>query len=275
MQKFFKKGNGTMIVGITMMLLCLSIYAYFANLFFLRENQYDAQLAADSIADGVAVSMTSGSYTYKDAAKTGVKMMKLISKHTNSNITELIIDEKRLTKKKEVAVDVQTKSNLAIYEKGHSSQLKATASAVTKFSGLGLLGADSAIQWGYDSRKYAHYSNANRTGIGSHGYITSTDCSGFCWLVYRKMGCTAPLWYTGDMGKYFYHISPSQAVRGDVLFITAAEKGSAMGHAKIYLGNGETLEMTGHVNGIVKKTVDIHNLGGYHFGRIKPQYMSQ
>ena len=262
-----------MMVGTGLMLLCLFLYAYFANLFFIRENQYNAQIASDSISDGIAVHMTTGFYDYGEAQKRGIKLMKLVSKLTNINIVELDINESRFKKKKEVKVTVQTEGQLPFKIYDSNGQITYTASSVTKFSGLGLMGADSAIQWGAASAPYASYSNSNRTGIGSHGYITSTDCSGFCWLVYRKMGCTAPLWYTGNMGSYFNTISPAQAQRGDVLFITAAERGSSMGHAKIYLGNGKTLEMTGHRNGIQYGSVDLHNLKGYHFGRIKPQYM--
>lgn len=269
----WKKGNGVMLFGTAFILLCLSFYAYFANMLLIKQHSYDTQTAADSISDGVASYMSQGDKNFEDAENEAIHLIDLIKEKTGVAINSVEIDEEALEDEK-VSVDVSSSHSLVMVSPETENQIYSiNAHAATIFSIRSIQNMDSALQWGADSAPYAVYSNSNRTGINEQGYISSTDCSGFVWLIYRRVGCTAPLWYTGDMNSYFYEIAPSEARRGDVLFITASERGDDMGHAKMYLGDGRTLEMGGRRTGIHYGTIDLSNLNGYHFGRIKPQYM--
>ena len=131
------------------------------------------------------------------------------------------------------------------------------------------------VKWAVSNIGVTKYSMAKRgAGLDKSGHIISTDCSGFVWGCYKKMGLrdNIIMWNTGSMPNYFYKITPAQAKAGDVVYITAKERKSSVGHARFYLGNGLTVECTSGV-GVRLKKIDLNDLGGYHFGRIDRKFM--
>lgn len=76
--------------------------------------------------------------------------------------------------------------------------------------------------------------------LGAKGPNTF-DCSGFVYWVYKQVGISVP----GSTEEYQSYIgskkeiSWSDAKPGDILIITADERGTTYGHAGIYLGNDE------------------------------------
>ncbi len=67
------------------------------------------------------------------------------------------------------------------------------------------------------------------------------DCSGFVYWVYKQVGINVP----GSTDAYKSYIgsakeiSWTEAKPGDILLVTASERGTTYGHAGIYLGNDE------------------------------------
>ena len=58
-----------MILGTGIMLILLTITFAIVQTFIIRNNGWDAQMAADSIADGTAVYMATDGNNYNDAVK--------------------------------------------------------------------------------------------------------------------------------------------------------------------------------------------------------------
>lgn len=72
------KGNGSMIIGTTMMLGMLVLTYGSVQTFLIQNNGWNAQLASDSIADGTAVYMATDGENYNDAIKKANKLQQLV-----------------------------------------------------------------------------------------------------------------------------------------------------------------------------------------------------
>ena len=275
--KFFKKGNGTMIFGSVIAITAALFMIYFINLASIRHYKQLTQLAADSMSDSLAIHMQTGGQEYKDAVDESKHLKKLIEQSIGLKITKISIDKTAFDDDSSIDITLETKSKLPTSLKSLTKKsYKLTAHSVTLFEVGGLRNAPSVIKWAMGNIGKTTYSMPNRAaGLRPDGFIKSTDCSGFVWWCYKKMGLNdgIPMWATGNMGEYFDRISPSEAKPGDALYITASERGSSFGHARLYIGNGMTLECTNAVNGVRTKPINLSNLEGYHFGRIKPGLM--
>lgn len=282
----WRKGNGSLIFGTAIMLITLCIVMMFVQTFIIRQNARDTQLAADSIADGTAVYMANEGGDYDDAVDQAEKIQKMVNEYTGVNIGNTVtIDQTLLEEESQVQATV-TSQNRYLSGSGYVSEAfkgnsyGITRSATTEFIGGGLKGFQSVLKWLEECIPYAQYSQANRTGLNTEGYITSADCSSMCWQAYKKMGCTSPLWYTDAMATlYFNEISPSQLQPGDCIVRMKAP--GREGHAMLYVDDGLCFEMGGssRSRGTDMGYCSMPMLSsgpkteGYHCYRIKPEYM--
>ena len=267
-----------MIFGCVIMITVSLFIIYFVNLASIRHYKQLTQLAADSMSDSVAIHMQTGGEDYKDAVEEANHLKKLIENSIGIDIAKIDIDEKAFEEDSAISVDIQTKAHLpARIDSITKKKYTLTAHSSTVFEVSGIRNAPAVIKWAYGNIGKTTYSMPNRmAGLRSDGYILATDCSGFVWWCYKKMGLKdgIGMWTTASMDDYFDRIPPSQAKPGDALWITASERGTSVGHAKLYIGNGQTLECTsGSTNGVKHDTVNLNNLEGYHFGRIKKGLM--
>lgn len=69
-----------MLIGTSIMLLLLVLTFASVQTFLLQNNGWDAQIAADSIADGTAVYMATDGDDYDDAVKKANELQKLVKK---------------------------------------------------------------------------------------------------------------------------------------------------------------------------------------------------
>lgn len=139
-----------------------------------------------------------------------------------------------------------------------------------------LRAADAVIKWAATNIGVTRYSQSDRmAGLNAQGKIIATDCSGFVWWCYRKMGLrdNIPMWCTASMSTYFYDITPAEAKPGDVVYVTSQERKGRSGHARLYIGHGRTIECTG--GGVRFRNINLNDLKGYHFGRIYSRYMKK
>lgn len=93
-----------------------------------------------------------------------------------------------------------------------------------------------------------HYSQGTHTANDNWRHPSSddtTDCSGFVYLVLKRVGCKLPpdRWWTGPMEddargahKYLKQIKPSQAGAGDIIIANSGSGSGDSGHTAILLG---------------------------------------
>lgn len=280
----FKKGAGTMLFGTSVMIITLLFVGYFINLLYLRQYKTMTQLAADSMSDSLAIYMQTGGETMEDAEKEKVKLQKLISKTSQIKIISTKIDKKRFDKS-EIAVNIVTEPT-PVFTGSTKKPKKAKfhASSTTSFSVSGIRNAPAALQWAKTNIGTTTYSMSNRAaGLNAQGKIIATDCSGFVWWCYRKMGLNknVGMWCTDNMGDYFQVIDYSEAKPGDIIWATAGDRGKSYGHTRILEkknadGSATFLECTsGSTNGVREKTFTQAELAadGYKYGHIRDVYM--
>lgn len=103
------KGNGSMIIGTTMMLGMLVLTYGSVQTFLIQNNGWNAQLASDSIADGTAVYMATDGENYNDAIKKANKLQQLVKDVTGCDIQNVTINKEKLEKDNEVEVNLNLK----------------------------------------------------------------------------------------------------------------------------------------------------------------------
>ena len=139
----WRKGNGTLIFGTGIMLICLAITLMIIQTFVIRQNARDTQLAADSIADGTAVYMANEGGDYEDALGVAQEIQRLINENTNSHIGNSVqIDQELLEEENKVEATVTSHHSLldsmaSLSSHWDPSSYNITRSATTEFTGMG------------------------------------------------------------------------------------------------------------------------------------------
>ena len=127
------KGNGSMIIGTTMMLGMLVLTYGSVQTFLIQNNGWNAQLASDSIADGTAVYMATDGENYNDAIKKANKLQQLVKDVTGCDIQNVTINKEKLEKDNEVEVNLNLKDQY-ISKKENGQDYSIARTSTTKFN---------------------------------------------------------------------------------------------------------------------------------------------
>lgn len=93
MIKKLRKGNGILLFGVSWILIIFFLVIMFIEVFLTRHNAMNTQIAADSIADGVAVYMSYQGNTYTDAVCERDYLKSLINLYMFSDPTDTRISD--------------------------------------------------------------------------------------------------------------------------------------------------------------------------------------
>lgn len=253
--RFFRKGSfGSSLIGISIMLLLLGVMVIYLIVFNISFASDNAQLIADSLADGVAVYMANEGDGYEDACE---KMQEIREKfETNAGISldDAVLDEESL-KNNEVMVSVTASGVVEITSPWTPSiPYKITRSAVTRFRKRSVLssvyGVDSDIdyvQWAVDTANddsHGYCLHDRYQGMGHPDY----DCSSFVSAALRECGYINTTFSTAGeysvlTGAGFTCIpyEESALLPGDILYrprVSLGGGGYLSAHTEIYVGNG-------------------------------------
>ena len=95
-----------MILGTGIMLILLTITFAIVQTFIIRNNGWDAQMAADSIADGTAVYMATDGNDYNDAVKKSKELQSIVKKNTGIDTQNVTVNKNKLKDDDEVQIDL-------------------------------------------------------------------------------------------------------------------------------------------------------------------------
>lgn len=230
----WKKGNGMMLIGTSIMLLLLVLTFASVQTFLLQNNGWDAQIAADSIADGTAVYMATDGDDYDDAVKKANELQKLVKKITGKDIQNVNVDKTKLKDDDEVEVKLNLKDQY-ISKKDDGQNYYLSRTSITKFSKNGI---SSGSLLGIAQSKLG-----SRYYWGMKG-PDQFDCSGFVYWCYQQAGATGPYMTTYGLVSKFggtkYEIyDKSDLQPGDIIIC------NGMAHVVLYFGNGQTIGCSG------------------------------
>lgn len=170
----WKKGNGTLVFGTFLMMLCLVVCITLIQIFDINQQAVNLQNATDVIADGTAVYMKSNGGTEKDEAmEEAEKIQKLVKENMDVDIKQLSIDEDALKNKS--TVKVQTAMEVPYLTKLHSdtdSTYTVRKNAATKYDGT--IPSGEAAQINKDERlKYLFPSGVPTSDAEMQQYLTT------------------------------------------------------------------------------------------------------
>lgn len=208
-----KKGNGTMIIGVFLVLVLATSLSAVTHLFLLNEQSYRLQMAADSIADGTASYVMESGGSFSNAEKEANGIRKLFNEKTGSNISSVKINKSSFQNNQINVSVVEKVSNDPFHVK------EIVRKAISQFSFSSFTGSSSGVMaW---AEKIA---NDNTIGYiwGAAG-PKAYDCSGFVANAYIAAG-----------------ILPGKAETGIRLFSTSNECSYLLAHGFV--------EVTGSVN---------------------------
>lgn len=252
--KSFRRGSGSSLVGISVMILVLLIIVIMLILFNMRSAANDAQMAADSLADGVAVFMANEGGTYEEACEKMEEIESLIASETGILIDEADLDEEALDNR-EARITVISSGNVETTTlTGPTISYTVTKTAVTKFRRRSVLsdvyGVDSDIdyvQWAIDianDESHGYCLHDVYQGMGHPDY----DCSSLVSFSLIENGYISYTFstsgeYSALTGAGFTCLPYDESIlqSGDILYrpLTTLEDGSTLcAHTEIYAGNG-------------------------------------
>lgn len=294
----WKRGVGTTLYGVFIMLLCTTMCLFFVQTIKVQQEFQDTQLAADSIADATAVYASNEGASYEEAVAYATDVQNMVAEKTGTRTTNLVLDREQYEEENKAdvkvglfakMVDVLFDFNTPEEQIGRQQEMiyEVRAGAATEFTRSALQNFESTLRWLEESIPYATYSNSFRTSTTSDGYIKSADCSSMCYMAYEHMGFTnigSYAWTTETMANtYFYRIDASELQPGDCIVAkNGSFPGEIYGHAMLYVSEGQCFEMGGQsaTRGTDMGYCSMPDLApddarlGYHCYRLKPEYMN-
>ena len=228
-----------MILGTGIMLILLTITFAIVQTFIIRNNGWDAQMAADSIADGTAVYMATDGNNYNDAVKKSKELQSIVKKNTGIDTKNVTVNKNKLKDDDEVQIDLSvTDQYIKDSYKGQKGYTL-NRTSTTKFNKNGISSGSiiGIAQSKLGSRYY----------WGKQG-PDEFDCSGFVYWCYRQAGATGPYMTTfGLVAKFAgtkYEVNDKNDLQpGDVIICNGIQ------HVVFYFGNGQTIGCSGGGSG--------------------------
>lgn len=117
----FRKGSGTAIIGLYIMLFCMTMGIMFMGIYQRNEYKQEMQTAADTIADGVALYQAANGGSYQDAKNEMKRLEILTKKYTGVDYKTLELNKSELEEKHTADItatvylrDVYTKYNYQV-----------------------------------------------------------------------------------------------------------------------------------------------------------------
>lgn len=164
MKSKLRKGNGILIFGVAWILVIFFLVIMFIEIFLARQNAMNTQIAADAIADGVAVYMSYEGNNYTDAVRERDYVKSLVNLYTfhdptNTRINNASLDYTSLIEDNVVDIKVtgdyayMTNLNTSFGEDGNAGYYTVHTGARTEFTNYGrdiLQTAESCIGCLYD-----------------------------------------------------------------------------------------------------------------------------
>lgn len=254
----WKKGNGTVITGVCIMMLMVAVTIAITNLYIWRTKEYSTQTAADSISDGVAVYMAQNGGDFDDAVDRATELMNRINEESPVNLLKVELDEKEFDENRIKATvyssDYQETTgeavNMAI--KTSTTEFRKKYSSADSYNG-GDFGIEY-IRWAIET-----------ANDDSHGYSMTSrhgpnyDCSSFVSYALRNSGwynvpvsSTQSLrsnlvnagWEVHPFNYSAFQNGTIELQPGDILLF---ENSGGYGHTEIYLAGDTTIGA--HQNG--------------------------
>lgn len=249
----WRRGNGSMIFGTGIMLVCLSFVLMFIQTFIIRQDARSTQLAADSIADGTAVFMANEGGDYDDAVEKAEEIQDLVEATTGVDTGDsLEIDEELLENENQVAVTV-TSTNSYLDVSAYLSEALAdstyeiTRSATTEFTGYG---NDGFVNW------MISVANDDTVGYSQNRRFMNpdVDCSSFVYYALINNGYTTEQLGTTPFTTYTMGtILTSNGFREIAYSEDALQPGDILWketHTEVYIGDGKTVGAHSDYDGV-------------------------
>ena len=272
---YFETGAGTLIYGTGMMIVCLFLFLMFTQLFLIHENAVDTQSVADAIADGVAIYMDGLSANdeyekYNEAVQEAEHLKNLIEEETGIKVDNISIDREMMDEYSVIVVTAKHDISAVVKNAGifHMEKTGAT------LYGVGNDYIRMALQAvGNPNLTYSQSTRNTWWQAGGDPRTTTpvqADCSSFVHGVLYATGninrnpseggnaLATPSLGQELLSSGWHQVAANSLAdlkKGDVL--NNPGSGSS-GHARIYIGNGQCVEMTGSNNGVA-----VNNLGYY------------
>lgn len=249
-REFWQRGSGGMsMVAIALASLLLLISVLVLELMNLRLCEMDCQMAADTIADGIAVFMADEGGTYEEACEKMEELRNLMDSATGSVIYDAVLDEGELD---------NNRAKVTVYSRGQIRDglsntsvipYQVAKTATTEFTRrstiVDLTGVHTDIPylvWAVDianDDSHGYCLHSVYQGMGNPDY----DCSSFVSYGLRAGGYNVPIFSTSSevstlRGFGFSVIPYSDAAlqSGDILFRPTSS--AHTGHTEFYVGNG-------------------------------------
>ncbi|MCD7873121.1 MAG: NlpC/P60 family protein [Clostridiales bacterium] len=249
----WEKGNGTLLLGSTIMVTCLSIVIMFLQVYINDYNAAGTQLVADTLSDATAVYLQNNGGDYDTAVEAADEIADLIEKETGVTVTNIEIDEDQLENDNIVEVIATTTSGHLTYTvslSGNDSHLISKTSA-TKFSSSGIYSnawVNRAVNVA-DDDTYGYCQDHRELGSCDED-THSLDCSSLVYYSLLNSGFTkeqigTDVFSTASMGQWLVNAgfqkiqwksttNQNDLIEGDILV-------SPGQHTEIYIGNGQTV----------------------------------
>lgn len=265
----FNKGTGTFIYGCMIMMVAFLAALVCIEQYSRYNHATDTQMAADSIADGVAVFMSNENHSYDEAVEQADIIKKIFAKNTGVNIKEVTIDKNNLEKDKWVSATVLANylesSNADDFmdagNKTNNYDIKRTSS--TSFISVQNYGnSQYSTEVNDDAKKEIQKTSEMRRKLvnfalskvggtyvyGGTNFDTGVDCSAFVMLSYRHIGKTLSRTAAAQKNDC-QSISRNQLKPGDLLFYTGDDGG--IGHVTMYIGGNQVVHASSSKTGII------------------------
>lgn len=244
----FKKGNGTLLFGTSIMILTLTIVFVIVQTFLIKTHAYDTQTTADSIADGTAVFMANEGGEYEDAVRKADEIKKVIHQEIGIDGNGLAIDKNAFNEDMIQASITTDYQYLRKYQ--DKTQYSIRKTGTTEFQAYG----SDYVSWmvGVASDESVGYSQPHRYYLdNSNPDIHDVDCSSFVYYALKNNGYTPE-----QIGNSPFTTATMPAILPQcgfhpIPYMVAAGIGGASlkegdilwraGHTEVYIGNGQTV----------------------------------
>ena len=242
-----------MIFGVMLMLLLATMCIVQAQTFMMTQDYQDAQTAADTIADAVAIYAYNDSATYSEAVSYIDELVELIEENTGVVCSEVTLDEGDYEEgKASVTVSIggtySGNDGLTSYTANASASTEFDDNIITAGEGV-----DGAVAWAIQIANNDYYWYVY--GAGGPRYY---DCSHFVNAAFVNAGilpsgsyCNSAAVLSGGYVRYgfvdvteYVDLSTGEGmVAGDILVSSS--------HVALYAGGGMIVEARNRAKGIV------------------------
>lgn len=265
----WKKGNGTMLLGVMVMFLTLAICLMFAQLFSTRMQGQEVQKMADTVADGTAVyAMSVSGASYEDVSSRAEEIMEAYMDATGHDYEDVTMEVDQGLYEEENTVDVTLTvadnylflSPSAPSGSGYTITREAASEFTPSIGGVPDEVPEEAIPsgntLGEQVARYALQFVGNPYVWGGTSLTEGADCSGFVMRVYEYFGVSLPRtsYSQRSVGTEVAVSSVDDLWPGDILCYR--------GHVAIYTGNNYFVHAKGTKWGITTDTGPLAYHGG-------------